>query len=137
MSSSASNGICSQDSLCSSDYACSFPSFQQSVHFDDNSEDIKSTGSKEGDDPHSAELFHASDQDPHLPDSDNSAAHDVSCQGKTTAETSSKKRRLRMMDEDSDGVRIKIIPCAKEQFRRRMEATECGRTIFTCLTEYS
>ena len=57
MSSSASNGICSQDSLCSSDYACSFPSFQQSVHFDDNSEDIKSTGSKEGDDPDSAELF--------------------------------------------------------------------------------
>ena len=29
-----------------------------------------------------------------------------------------------MMDEDSDGVRIKIIPCAKEQFRRRMEATK-------------
>ena len=79
MSSSASNGICSQDSLCSSDYACSSPSFQQTVHFDDNSEDIKSTGSKEGDDPDSAELFHASDQDPHLPDSDNSAAHDVSC----------------------------------------------------------
>ena len=29
-----------------------------------------------------------------------------------------------MMDEDSDGVRIKIFPCAKEQFRRRMEATK-------------
>ena len=28
------------------------------------------------------------------------------------------------MDEDSDGVRIKIIPCAKEQFRRRIEATK-------------
>ena len=27
------------------------------------------------------------------------------------------------MDEDSDGVRVKIIPCAKEHFRRRMEAT--------------
>ena len=28
------------------------------------------------------------------------------------------------MDEDSDGVRIKMIPCAKEQFRRRVEATK-------------
>ena len=28
------------------------------------------------------------------------------------------------MDEDSDGVRLKIIPCVKEQFRRRMEATK-------------
>ena len=28
------------------------------------------------------------------------------------------------MDEDSDGVRIKIIPCVKQQFRRRMEATK-------------
>ena len=29
-----------------------------------------------------------------------------------------------MMDEDSDGVRIKTIPCVKQQFRRRMEATK-------------
>ena len=35
-----------------------------------------------------------------------------------------KKRRLRMVDEDADGVRIKIIPCPKEQFRRRMEETK-------------
>ena len=77
-----------------------------------------------GDDTDSAELFHASDQDSCPPGSDNSAAGDMPCSGKTTAETSSKKRRLRMMDEDSDGVRIKIIPCAKEQFRRRMEATK-------------
>ena len=123
MSSSASNGICSQDSLCSSDYACSFLSCQQSANLDANSEDIKSTASKEGDDPDSAELLHASDQDSYPPGLDNSAAHDVSGQGKTTAETSSKKRRLRMMDEDKYGVRFKIIPCAKEQFRRRMEAT--------------
>ena len=27
------------------------------------------------------------------------------------------------MDEDSDGVRVKIIPCVKQQFRRRVEAT--------------
>ena len=45
------------------DYDCSYPSLQLSAHFDDNSEDIKSTGSKGGDDPDSAELFHASDQD--------------------------------------------------------------------------
>ena len=34
------------------------------------------------------------------------------------------KRRLRMMDEDADGVRIKILPCPKEQFRRRMRETQ-------------
>ena len=118
------DGICSQDSLCSSDCACNSHSFQQSAHSDDNSEDIKSTVSKGGGDPDSAELFHASDQDSCPPGSDNSALHDVSCQGKTKAETSSKKRRLRMMGEDSDGVRIKIIPCVREQFRRRMEATK-------------
>ena len=28
------------------------------------------------------------------------------------------------MDEDSDGVRVKITPCVKQQFRRRMEATK-------------
>ena len=28
------------------------------------------------------------------------------------------------MDEDSDGVRIKIIPCVKEQFRQRIAATK-------------
>ena len=123
MSNSTNNGICSQDSLCSSDNACSFLSFKQSANFDANSEDIKSTASKEGDDPDSAELLHASDQDSYPPGLDNSAAHDVSCKGKTTAETSSKKRRLRIIDEDSDGVRIKITPCAKDQFRRRMEAT--------------
>ena len=35
-----------------------------------------------------------------------------------------KKRRRRMMDEDSDGVRIKIVPCVKEQFRQRIAATK-------------
>ena len=28
------------------------------------------------------------------------------------------------MDEDSDGVRIKIVPCVKEQFRQRIAATK-------------
>ena len=49
MSSSASDGIYSP--LCSSVCDCSFPSLQLSAHFDDNFEDIKSTGSKRGDDP--------------------------------------------------------------------------------------
>ena len=85
MSNSASDGIYSP--LCNSDYDCSFPSLQLSAHFDDNSEDIKSTGSKGGDDPDSAELFHASDQDSCLTGSDNSAACDMPCLGKTTVES--------------------------------------------------
>ena len=48
----------------------------------------------------------------------------MSCQGQTPIEESPKKRRLRMIDEDSDGVRVKIIPRVKQQFRRRMEATK-------------
>ena len=28
------------------------------------------------------------------------------------------------MDEDSDGVRIKVIPCVQEQFRQRIAATK-------------
>ena len=35
-----------------------------------------------------------------------------------------KERRLRMLDQDADGVRITNHPCAKEQFRRRMEETK-------------
>ena len=35
-----------------------------------------------------------------------------------------KKRRLRMMDEHADGVRIKILPCPKEQLRRRLRETQ-------------
>ena len=41
----------------------------------------------------------------------------MSHQVEIKAETSTKKRRLRMTDEDSDGVRIQIVPCVKEQFR--------------------
>ena len=41
----------------------------------------------------------------------------MSHQVESKPETSTKKRRLRMMDEDSDGVRIKVIPCVKEHFR--------------------
>ena len=40
------------------------------------------------------------------------------------AETSTKKRRLRKMDEGANGVRIEIIPCVKEQFRQRVADTK-------------
>ena len=33
------------------------------------------------------------------------------------------KRKLRMIDEDKDGVRIKILPSSRAQFRRRMQQT--------------
>ena len=77
-----------------------------------------------GDDPDSAELSNVFDHESCPSGSDDSVSQAVPCQGETQIETSSKKRRLRMMDEDSDGVRIKIIPCVKQQFRRRMEATK-------------
>ena len=34
------------------------------------------------------------------------------------------KKRLRMLDEDADGVRIKVIPDFRKQFRARMTATQ-------------
>ena len=34
------------------------------------------------------------------------------------------RKRLRMLDEDADGVRIKVIPDFKKQFRARMAATQ-------------
>ena len=33
------------------------------------------------------------------------------------------KHKLRMIDEDKDGVRIKILPSSRAQFRRRMQQT--------------
>ena len=33
------------------------------------------------------------------------------------------RRRLRMTDEDENGVRVKVIPCSKEQLRRRLQQT--------------
>ena len=32
-------------------------------------------------------------------------------------------RRLRMIDEDENGVRVKVTPCPKEQLRRRLQQT--------------
>ena len=34
------------------------------------------------------------------------------------------KKRLRMLDEDADGVRVKVIPDFRKQFRARMTATQ-------------
>ena len=33
------------------------------------------------------------------------------------------RRRLRMIDDDENGVRVKVTPCPKEQFRRRLQHT--------------
>ena len=33
------------------------------------------------------------------------------------------RRRLRMIDEDENGVRVKVIPCPREQFCRRLQQT--------------
>ena len=99
--------------ICNSDYAC-------------NSEDIQvSTNSEKDDDPDpdSAELLSNCDHESSKPRPAGPASQTATCQGQTPIEESSKKRRLRMMDEDSDGVRVKIIPCVKQQFRRRVEAT--------------
>ena len=116
MSSSASDDLTSaytgSADICSSDYAC-------------NSEDIKmSTNSERDDDPDSAKLSSNCNHESNKPRPAGSSSQTMPLQGQTPIEESSKKRRLRMMDEDSDGVRVKIIPCVKQQFRRRMEATK-------------
>ena len=116
MSSSASDDLTSaytgSDDICSSDYAC-------------NSEDVKTTTNPErDDDPDSAELSSNYDHECNESGSAGSVSQAVSRQDRTPIEIPSKKRKLRMMDEDSDGVRVKIIPCVKQQFRRRMEATK-------------
>ena len=119
-----SDAVHSQDPLRSADVERSSPSFQQSPYFDDTSEDIMSAGSRGGRGLDSAELLSASDKKPCSSGSENTTPHAVSHQVEIKAETSTNKRRLRMMDEDSDGVRIKIIPCVKEQLRQRIAATK-------------
>ena len=111
--------IHSQDLFRSSDFERS----SESAHIDDISEEIASTGSSRGRQLDSAE-FSASDKEPCLLGSVSINSHAMSHQVASKPETSTKKRRLRMMDEDSDGVRIKVIPCVKEQFRQRFAATE-------------
>ena len=74
--------------------------------------------------PDSANLSSASSREPHSPSSVTPAPVETSPKIEAKPQMPAKKRRLRMVDEDADGVRIKIIPCPKEQFRRRMEETK-------------
>ena len=85
------------DDICSSGYDC-------------NSEDVQLENPEAKDDPDSAEISNGFDQESCALGSDDSVSDAVSRQVKTPIETS-KKRKLRMMDEDSDGVRIKIDHC--------------------------
>ena len=117
MSSSASEDLTSayagSADIRSSDYAC-------------NSEDLQVPGNSEKDydpDPDSAELSSNCDHESSTSQPAGPASQTATCQEQTPIEKSSKKRKLRMVDEDSDGVRVKIVPCIKQQFRRRMEAT--------------
>ena len=79
--------------------------------------------------PDSALAASDSDPDP-LPDSASFASTD--CSESRSKERSPQelpknpirqKRRLRMIDEDNDGVRIKVIPSYKQTFRRQMLQT--------------
>ena len=117
MSSSASDDLTNvhvdSAGICSSDYAC-------------NSEDLQPPGQSEKadhPDPDSSELLNSSSQDSGHSSSTGTDSRTEKCQRPTSTEEPPKKRKLRMMDEDSDGVRVKIVPCAKQQFRRNMEAT--------------
>ena len=127
MSSSTNDNLTSiytgSDGICNSDYDC-------------NSEDVQSENPEIKDGPDSAEISNDFDQESCALGSDGSITEAVSCQFKISFEAS-KKRKFRMMDEDSDGIRIKIIPCTKEQFRRRMEATKILKDDFTCLIEHN
>ena len=91
MSSSANDDLTSiyagSDDICSSGYDC-------------NSEDVQSEN------PDSAEISNGFDQESCALGSDDSVSGAVARQVKTPIEIS-KKRKLRMMDEDSDGVRIR------------------------------
>ena len=101
--------IHSQDLFRSSDFERS----SESAHIDDNSEEIASIGSSRGRQLDSAEVS-ASDKEPCLSGSASTNSHVMSYQVESKPEISTKKRRLRMVDEDSDGIRIKGILCVKE-----------------------
>ena len=118
----------SDDGSLSSSYADSLaaPELISSSDFECSSDVIAYNNSSD------SELLPDSDQEL-LPDSDNiaSASSNPSRAGSRNEASSKKeiecqpqrKRRLRMIDEHEDGVRIKNIPSPKEQFRRRMQQT--------------
>ena len=79
--------------------------------------------------PDSASAVSASDQDL-LPDSasiDSTVSSEASSHRCDSPESPKplvrQKRRLRMIDEDKDGVRIKVVPSFKQKFRRQMPQT--------------
>ena len=121
------------DSIRNSDFECN----SESIYIDDNSEEILPSSSDEECQPDSAELSSASSKEPCLSCAVNTGPQETLQQAEAKPQATSKRRRLRMMDEDSDGVRVKIIPCPKEQFRQRMAATKVLEDDFMCLTVHS
>ena len=117
--------IHSSDLLRSSDFECS----SESVHIDDNSESCQQVQTEDV-----SRILQSCRVDrtrsPRLSCFMNINPYETSQQVEAKPETSTKKRRLRVMDEDSDGVRLKIIPCVKEQFRQRTAATKVLEDVF-------
>ena len=111
--------------ICSSD----LESQPQSVTFDDDYKDFPT--------PNSEDLAPPSSDNQCVLDSDEfgSASSIGSCKSQpehkgrpemteqTEEQPQKTKKRLRMLDEDADGVRIKVIPDFRKQFRARMTAT--------------
>ena len=112
--------------ICSSD----LESQPQSVTFDDDYKDFST--------PNSEDLAPPSSDNECVLDSDEfgSASSIGSCKShpehkgrpemteQTEEQPQKTKKRLRMLDEDADGVRIKVIPDFRKQFRARMTATQ-------------
>ena len=102
-----SNRFADQESIRSSDIECD----SEYMHPDSFSDQISQ--------PNSEELRGSSS-------TSSETAEQVKTPGKIeiTHQVLVKKRRPRLMDEDANGVRIKILPCPKEQFSRRMRETQ-------------
>ena len=119
--------IHSSDLLRSSDFECS----SESVHIDDNSESCQQVQTEDV-----SRILQSCRVDrtrsPRLSCFMNINPYETSQQVEAKPETSTKKRRLRVMDEDSDGVRLKIIPCVKEHFDSAQQPPRCWRTFLMC-----
>ena len=112
--------------ICSSD----LESQPQSVTFDDDYKDFPTPNSEDLAPP-------SSDNECVLDSAEFGSASSIgSCKShpehkgrpemteKTEEQPQKTKKRLRMLDEDGDGVRIKVIPDFRKQFRARMTATQ-------------
>ena len=95
-----------QESIHSSDIECN----SESVHIDRISDQVSQ--------PNSDELCASS------PSSGTAEQVRTPPKIEVAHQAPAKKHRLRMMDEDADGVRVKILPCPKEQLRRRLRVTQ-------------